>query len=526
MNLKQMTGGNDIDESLAALLANANAVRAITGAVEGTIGPKGLDTMLVDRFGEDINTNDGVTIHDKMDVNHPAAKMLINIAKAQQAEIGDGTTTASVLAGALIGEGVAQVLRGVPVSRVIEGVKIGTKMCLEILDGHSRKIEDLNSPILRNIAMIAGRENEDIAELVLEAARLIGQEKLHENNFKLSDIIISEAGAQNEVFMGVIIDRERMSSEMPEQVNNAKLLLIDDGLEPEELGDEALGTEAGFKRFMDLQEEFKVNVKKIVDLGVTAVFVDRAVHEAAEEILSDAGVLVVQRVAGRDLRRTAEHCGARMIKRTGLRKSIEDLKKYLGSAEQICEDEKLQHIRVVGGRGKPMATILVSAATAEVVGERERIAKDAASSVQAAVRGGYVPGGGALEIAIASEIKARREELKGMSAYGLDCVVKALERPLSQIVDNAGFNHLEKLEEVIAAQRNTQSDSIGIDCDSGKTMDMLQFGIIDPTLVKRHAIKAAGEVAVAILRIDTIIKKKDESDGARAADVDSEIRDY
>jgi len=361
---------------------------------------------------------------------------------------------------------------------------------------------------------------------VLEAARLIGQEKLHENNFKLSDIIISEAGAQNEVFMGVIIDRERMSSEMPEQVNNATLLLIDDGLEPEELGDEALGTEAGFKRFMDLQEEFKVNVKKIVDLGVTAVFVDRAVHDAAEEILSDAGVLVVQRVAGRDLRRTAEHCGARMIKRTGLRKSVEDLRKYLGSAEQICEDEKLQHIRVVGGRGKPMATILVSAATAEVVGERERIAKDAASSVQAAVRGGYVPGGGALEIAIASEIKARREELKGMSAYGLDCVVKALERPLSQIVDNAGFNHLEKLEEVIAAQRSLQSDSIGIDCDTGKTMDMLQFGIIDPTLVKRHAIKAAGEVAVAILRIDTIIKKKDESDSARAADVDSEIRDY
>ena len=257
--MKQMTGGNDIDESLAALLANANAVRAITGAVEGTIGPKGLDTMLVDRFGEVIITNDGVTILDKMDVNHPAAKMLINIAKAQQAEIGDGTTTASVLAGALIGEGVGQVLRGVPVSRVIEGVKIGTKMCLDILETHSRKIEDLSSPILRNIAMIAGRENEDIAELVLEAARLIGPGKLHENNFKLSDIIISEAGAQNEVFMGVIIDRERMSSEMPEQVENASLLVIDACLEAEELSDGALGSEAGFMRLINSQEEIKVH---------------------------------------------------------------------------------------------------------------------------------------------------------------------------------------------------------------------------------------------------------------------------
>lgn len=524
--MKQMNGGNDIDESLAALSANSNAVRAITGAVEGTIGPKGLDTMLVDRFGEVIITNDGVTILDKMDVNHPAAKMLINIAKAQQTEIGDGTTTASVLAGALIGEGVGQVLRGVPVSRVIEGVRTGTAMCVELLEKHSRTIDDLDSPVLRNIAMIAGRENEDIAELVLEAAQLIGKEKMLEANFKLSDIIISEVGAQNEVFMGVIIDRERMNREMPERVENASLLLIDDGLEPEELGDEALGTEAGFKRFMELQEEFKENVKKIVELGVNTVLVDRAVHEAAEEILSDAGVLVIQRVAGRDLRRTAEHCGARMIKRTGLRKSVADLRKYLGSAELIYEDEKLEHVRVIGGKGKPMATILVGAATVEVVGERERIAKDSASSVQAAVRGGYVPGGGALEIAIAGEIKARREELKGMSAYGLDCVVKALERPLSQIVSNAGFNHLEKLEEVIAAQRSAQSDSIGVDCDSGRTMNMLEFGIIDPTLVKRHAIKAAGEVAVAILRIDTIIKKKDESEGARAADVDSEIRDY
>jgi chaperonin GroEL (HSP60 family) len=510
MNLKQAGSGADVDERLAALLTNANAVRAITAAVQGTIGPKGLDTMLVDRFGEVIITNDGVTILDKMDVNHPAAKMLINIAKAQQAEVGDGTTTATIMAGGLVAEGVSQVLRGVPIARVIEGVKYGVAQALEQVKARGRKIDELNDPVLRNIAMIAGREYEDIADLVVEAARLIGVEKLCEKNFKLSDIITAEEGADNEVFMGVIVDKERMSQEMPLEVSAGKMLLLDDALEPEEIEDEALSTEAGFKRYIDLQDEFKANVHKIVELGVKVVLVDRGVHAAAEEILTDAGIMVIQRISSKDLRRAAEHAGARMIKRTGLKKDSSDIAKYLGFAEKIYEDEKLEQVRILGGTGKPMATILVGAATEEVVGERERIAKDAASSVQAAIKGGYVPGGGSIEIAIAREVEKARDNIKGMAAYGVDCVVSALKRPLAQIVENAGYNPLEKVEEVITAQATQSMDSLGIDCDTGGVADMLLRGVVDPVPVKMHAIKAAGEVAVAILRIDTIIKKKEE----------------
>ncbi|HEY3425167.1 MAG TPA: TCP-1/cpn60 chaperonin family protein, partial [Negativicutes bacterium] len=428
MNLKQAGSGADVDERLAALLTNANAVRAITAAVQGTIGPKGLDTMLVDRFGEVIITNDGVTILDKMDVNHPAAKMLINIAKAQQAEVGDGTTTATIMAGGLVAEGVSQVLRGVPIARVIEGVKYGVAQALEQVKARGRKIDELNDPVLRNIAMIAGREYEDIADLVVEAARLIGVEKLCEKNFKLSDIITAEEGADNEVFMGVIVDKERMSQEMPLEIAAGKMLLLDDALEPEEIEDEALSTETGFKRYIELQDEFKANVHKIVELGVKVVLVDRGVHVAAEEILTDAGIMVIQRISSKDLRRAAEHVGARMIKRTGLKKDSSDIAKYLGFAEKIYEDEKLEQVRILGGTGKPMATILVGAATEEVVGERERIAKDAASSVQAAIKGGYVPGGGSIEIAIAREVEKARDNIKGMAAYGVDCVVSALKR--------------------------------------------------------------------------------------------------
>lgn len=522
MNVKQAGSGAEVDERLTALVTNSNAVRAVTAAVEGTIGPKGLDTMLVDRAGGVIITNDGVTILDKMDVKHPAAKMLINIAKAQQEEVGDGTTTATLIAGALVAEGVNQVLRGVPVARIIEGIRFGVQAAVEQLAQRSLPIEDLDQPILHNIAMVAGREYEDIARLVVQAARLIGSAKLRDKHFKLSEIITAKVGADNEVFMGVVIDKERMNKEMPQALDNAKILIVDDALEPENIGDEALGTEAGFRRYLDLQNEFRANILKIVEQNINVVLVDRGVHADAEEILTDAGVLVVQRIAEKELRRVADHTGAKMIKRTGLKKEVGELVKYLGYADRVYEDEKLEQLRVIGGQGKPMATILVGASTQEVVGERERIAKDAASSVQAAATGGYVPGGGAMEVAVARAVEQARTRVKGMAVYGVDCVVNALKHPLAQIVENAGYNPLEKVEEVVAAQAEKGQDFLAVDCETGLIADMLALGVVDPVPVKTHAVKAAGEVAVAILRIDTIIKKREDN----ASSKDQEPSDF
>ncbi|NLY50942.1 MAG: chaperonin [Firmicutes bacterium] len=507
--VKQSGGGAEVDERLAALLSNANAIRAIAAAVEGTIGPKGLDTMLVDRFGEVTITNDGVTILEQMDVNHPAARMLINIARAQQNEIGDGTTTATIVASGLISEGVNQVVRGVPVARVIEGLNYGIKRALGFIKEHSRPVESLSDPVLERIAYIAGRENADIAELVVEAARLVGAEKLKDPNFKLADTVLAQEGAENEVFLGLILDRVRLNNQMPREKSAVKVLVLDDALEPEEIEAEALGTETGFGKYLEVQEEFRANINKLVEMGVGLVLVRKGVHNIAEEILTDAEILVVDRVAGDMLRLVADHTGARVVKRSALKKSVPDLDNYLGFAAEVYEDEKLEQVRILGGSAKPMATFLVGAATEEVVGERERIACDAASSLQAAVRGGVVPGGGALEIAVARELARAREDKRGMSAYGVDCVVEALKRPLGQIVANAGFNPLEKVEEVWAAQNEAHSDDVGINCENGSIVSMFAEGVVDPALVKIHALKAAAEVAEAILRIDTIIKRKD-----------------
>lgn len=519
MALKQVAGGSEIDERLAALLTNANAVRAIASAVEGTIGPKGLDTLLVDRFGEVVITNDGITILTKMDVNHPAAKMVINTARAQEEEIGDGTTTATIMAGALLSEGVNQALKGVPVTRIIEGVRFGINHAIRLIKEHSRPVDGVDEALLRNVALVAGRDHGDIADLVVEAARLVGEEKLMEDGFKLSDTVIAREGADNTVFMGVMVDRKRSNEQMPKEVSDARILIVEDALEAEEIDESALGTEAGFQRYMELQEEFKENLQKVLSLGVNVVLLDRGTNDQAEEMLLDAGVLLVQRVSSKELRKAAEHTGARPIKRTGLKKPAAEIERYLGSADRVYEDEKLEHIRIIGGKGKPMATILVGAATEEVVDERERIAKDAASSVQASVRGGVVPGGGSVEMAVAREIELLRDGVKGMAAYGVDCALEALKRPLFQIVANSGFNPLEKVGDVIAAQMRCESDSLGVDCNTGEVFDMLELGVYDPTLVKTYALKAAGEIAEAILRIDTIIKKKDEAQHGQAAEI-------
>jgi chaperonin GroEL (HSP60 family) len=397
------------------------------------------------------------------------------------------------------------------VARVIEGLRFGARKALQALQERSQPIDEIDSFQLRQIALIAGRGHEDLADLVMEAIKLIGKEKLSDPAFKLADTIVARETAQNQVFRGLILNKQRMNRQMPREITGVKVLIIDDSLEPEEFEEEALGTETGVARYLEIREDYKKNLKKIVSMGINLVLVDRGVDDLAEEVLTEAGVMVVQRISIKELRKAAELTGARMIKRTGLKRDVADLEKFLGQADQAFEDERLEQVRILGGEGKTLATIVVGSATREIVGERKRMAKDAASAAQAALNGGLVAGGGAIELAIARQVAESRSEVRGMAAYGVDCMVEALKRPFAQIVSNAGFNPLEKLGDVTAAQAETGKDTLAIDCETGEVQDMLTLGVMDPTLVKLQAIKAAVEVAEAILRIDTIVKKRERS---------------
>lgn len=500
----------DVDERLAAVVGNASAIQAIASAVEGTLGPKGLNCMLVDRYGDVTVTNDGSTILAKVDVSHPAARMLIHTARAQDAQVGDGTTTATILAAALIAEGVKNVSRGVPVTKVIEGIRAGVECAVRTYQEMSVPVRSLKDPNLFHAAHIAGRERPQVAELIVRAARLVGRQKLLDPGYKLRDAVVAKEGAQNQVVRGVIVDKERLNKQMPRERLDCKVLVVDDALEPEQVDEEALATEAGFRRSQELREEFLCGLGRLVELGVGLVVVDRGVHDLAEEVLTDAQVMVVRRVTRKDITRVLEHTGAKAAKRSSLYKSKEELIPSLGHAQRVYEDEHLQHVRIEGGGGKPVASILIGAATREVRDEQQRIAEDAAAALQACVQAGYVPGGGAAEIAALRRVQQVRERTQGMASYGVDCVIEALKRPLAQMVANAGYNPLEKVETVIAAQAAQNSDRLAVEFGAGEVTDMVAVGVIDPTLVKVYALQAAGEIAEAILRINTVIRKRDE----------------
>jgi archaeal chaperonin len=494
------------EERLSALATNVMAVRAVAAAVEGTIGPKGLDVMLVNRNGGALVTNDGIAILTAMEVTHPAARMAVNVARAQEEAIGDGTTTATILAGALLTEALEQVERGVPAVHILEGVRQGIDQAAKALAEQAVPVSGPDDPLLEKIALVAGRGRAEIADLVVRSARLWGREAFADPTFRLDHCITAEEGAASEVFAGVLVERERSDRQQPLHLSGARILVLDDALEPEALDPGAFGTAEGFQEFLRLRAAFRSHVEKLLSLGVSLLITDRAVDDEAHEMLTEAGVMVLQRVSMQQWRRAAEHTGARPIRRPALRKPAGELARSLGRAESVTGDERLRHVRIVGGAGRPMATVLIGAATTEVMEERERIAKDAAAAVQAALWGGAVPGGGAAELHAGAAVDAYRGSVRGLAAYGVGCVAAALKRPLGQIVANAGLNPMEKVEEAVAAQRGGGNGRLGIDCDTGLVTDMWQSGVIDPAVVKIHALKAAGEIAEAILRIDTIIR--------------------
>jgi chaperonin GroEL (HSP60 family) len=257
------------------------------------------------------------------------------------------------------------------------------------------------------------------------------------------------------------------------------------------------------------KERYENNLQKICSLGVKLVLADRSIDDLAEQIFTEAGIIAIQRVSRREMEKVCKHTGARKIKRSALNRPAEQLDVYLGRAAEVQVNDKRGYTCLFDGGGEAMATVIIGAATEEVIDEKERIARDAASAVQAALQKGVVPGGGAIEIWVAKQLEELAQDLKGMTSYGVLCVKEALFRPFACIAANAGFNPLEKMGDVVAEQKQKGSDSIAIDCERGTLIDALEMGIVDPTLVKIHAVKAAGEVAIAILRINTIIKMKD-----------------
>ncbi len=498
----------EAEEHLAALRTNIEAVSVVTDAVRGTLGPKGLDVLLMDGAGGVIITNDGATILQNLDISHPVADLMLRLAQSQDDEVGDGTTTVTVLAGALVRAGWSQVERGVPVNRVLEGMESAWRWAIQELQRQAHPVTGPADPALYKTALIAARGQADIARLAVEAAQSVGEGPLLDGSCRLMETIVAQVDGAQEVIPGLVVERGRSLYTGPTQIREAKILILDDELAPAEVADKALASEAGFAEYLSQQQQFRSSLQKLSQCQVDVVLLNRGADDAAQEALADLGIVLIERVPHRVLQAVGRHTGGRLTRRGVLERSTDELQKVTGRADMVSFDDTEQTVRIVGGAAEPAVTILVTAATQEVLDERYRITRDAAGAVQAAVRSGLVPGGGAVEIGLARFLQGQRSRLKPLQAYGLDSCVEALKAPLAQIAENAGFNRLEKVEAVVAAQDSADASSIGMDCDTGQLVDLVQTGILDPLAVKVHGMQAAFEIARAVLRISRILRKR------------------
>ncbi|MEI6915098.1 MAG: TCP-1/cpn60 chaperonin family protein [Armatimonadota bacterium] len=503
----QTDSARDGDSRFSALLSNSAAVRAVASSVESTLGPKGLNVMLVDGAGDVTVTNDGSTILTQIDAAHPAARILIRAARSQDEAVGDGTTTTAVLASALIVEGVAQAVRGVPISMLVDGIRLGVDAAIQFIRMNAFTVAGLDDPNLEKAVRIAARGEEKISNAVMQAARIVGVDMLADSNCHLRETLSVVAGLDTEAFSGILITKDRLNRQMPMRLKNAKVLVVDDALEPDPIDSEALSTERGFSAYLQNVERFKVAINRLAASGVGLVVIEKGIHDYAEEKLTTAGCLVIRRLGANDLHRIASHTGASMVKRSAIMDE-QALPGLFGQVESVECDETRSVTFIRGGSGHSAATIMIGAGTSEVAQEVKRIAEDACGALQTALTTGLVAGGGAIELAASLEVRKLRASTSGMSAYGIDCVEAALKRPLAQIVANSGYNPLDKVELAASALEKSGSVNMAIDCDTGEIADMAEMGVLDPAGIKIQALKTAGEVAEAILRINTIVRRK------------------
>ncbi|EHP86691.1 thermosome subunit alpha [Methanotorris formicicus] len=502
---------------------NILAGRVIAETVRTTLGPKGMDKMLVDDLGDIIITNDGVTILKEMSVEHPAAKMLIEVAKTQEKEVGDGTTTAVVIAGELLRKAEELLDQNVHPTIVINGYQLALKKALEELNNIAIDIKPDNTEMLKKIAMTAitgkGAEKarEKLAEIIVEAVRTV----IDENGKVDKDLIKIEkkegAPIENtELIRGVVIDKERVNPQMPKKIENAKIALLNCPIEVKETETDAeirITDPAKLMEFIEQEEKMlKEMVEMIKATGANVVFCQKGIDDLAQHYLAKEGILAVRRVKKSDMEKLSKATGAKII--TNIKDlTPEDLgeagvveeKKVAGDAMIFVEECKL-----------PKAvTILVRGTTEHVMEEVARAIDDAIGVVACTIEDGkIVAGGGAPEVELAKRIRDYAESVEGREQLAVKAFADALEVIPRTLAENSGLDPIDTLVN-LRAKHEKDGVTLGLDVFSGEVIDMLEKGVVEPLRVKTQAIISATEATEMLLRIDDVIaaEKLDKGKG-------------
>ncbi|MBI5391412.1 TCP-1/cpn60 chaperonin family protein [Candidatus Woesearchaeota archaeon] len=495
---------------------NILAAKLVAETVRTTLGPKGMDKMLVDSLGDITVTNDGVTILQEMQIEHPAAKMVVEVAKTQENEVGDGTTTAVVLAGELLKNAEQLLDKEIHPTVITRGYRQAAEKSQEILKKIGEKISIKDTQTLKDIAMTAmtgkGAEvaKEKLADLIVIAVKQVMDLENNEMSIDMDNIKLEKkvgAGIEDtELVQGIILDKEKVHPGMPRVIHDAKIALLDVALEIKDTETDAkiqITAPEQMQAFLNMEEKMlKDMVDKVVKSGANVVFCQKGIDDLAQHYLAKQNIYAARRIKKSDLEKLSRAAGAQVIS------NLADLnQKDLGFAglveERKVNDEELTY--VTGCKKAKAVTLLIRGGTEHVVDEVERAIKDAIGDVIATVKVGFAVGGaGAAEVEVAQGLRKFANTLSGREQLAVFAFADALEVIPITLAENAGLDPIDMLTELKAAHEKGQKWA-GLDVFSGKVMDAWKRGIIEPLKIKTQAIKSASEVAELILRIDDVL---------------------
>jgi len=504
---------------------NIMAARVIGEVLKTTLGPRGMDKMLIDSLGDITITNDGAAILGEMDVEHPAGKMMVEIAKTQDDMVGDGTTTAVVLAGELLKKAEELLDQNIHPTIIVSGLRKAVQRAIEVINKISIPVDIEDRETLKKVALTSiaskavGPAKEHLAEIAIDAVKQIAEQR---GDRRIADIdniqIIKKTGKslfESQLIRGVIIDKEVVHPGMPKKLENAKIALLDCPLEIEKTEISAeirIRDPTQMKAFLDQETKMlKEMVDKIKNAGADVVFCQKGIDDMAQHFLAKEGIVAARRAKESDMEKLARATGGRIVTDLG------DLSPQDLGVAGIVEERKIgedKMIFVEKCKDPRSVAVLIRAGLERMVDEAERAMTDALSVVSDVIENNkIVAGGGAVEVEVAKELRNYATKVGGREQLAIEAFADAIEIIPRTLAENAGLEPIDKIVELRAKHEKTDGKYTGVNVLTGKTENMHENGVVEPLIVKEQAVKSAAESASMILRIDDVIaatKPKEE----------------
>jgi thermosome len=506
---------------------NIMAARVIGEVLKTTLGPRGMDKMLIDSLGDITITNDGAAILNEIEVDHPAAKMMVEIAKTQDDMVGDGTTTAVVLAGELLKKAEELLDQNIHPTIIVSGFRKATQKATETINKIAIPVDVEDRGTLKKVAVTSmaskavGPAKEHLAEIAIDAVKQIAEQRGDKRMADIDNIqIIKKTGKslfESQLVKGLIIDKEVVHSGMPKKVEKAKIALLDCPLEIEKTEISAeirIRDPTQMKAFLDQETRMlQEMVEKIKNSGANVVFCQKGIDDMAQHFLAKEGILAARRAKESDMEKLARATGGRMVT------DLDDLTSQDLGLAGIVEERKIgedKMIFVEKCKDPRSVAVLIRAGLERMVDEAERAMTDALSVVSDVIENSkIVAGGGAVEVEVAKELRNFATKVGGREQLAVEAFADAIEIIPKTLAENAGLEPIDIIVDLRAAHEKTDGQYKGVNVFTGKTENMNAKGVVEPIVVKEQAVKSASESASMILRIDDVIAATKPREGGK-----------